>query len=481
MSISIFHKLSVALLSATLLVVIFMGLVIQWGFDKGFLEYINKEEQVEIQRLAEKLEEYYAEHLSWNGLAGHPEEVLILHAEILPLEKSRHRLNELIEKERHLKNPGKTSQDDTNEHRRHPIQRTVILDAAGNILYGDKLEPKLPHLSPLMYNGNRVGSIGLYLPRKLSESNQVTFVEKQTTFLLMAILTSVVVAIVISMLLAYNLARPIRRLSSAAGKLNEGDYSVRVKAGSRDELARLSQDFNTLATTLEENDLQRKRWVSDIAHELRTPLTSLKGQIEALQDGIRKPDQRTYDILYKGVGRLERLVEDLYDLNRSDLGTFSLIQKKVMFNQLVETEVSTLRGDAEQAGLKLSMTDSTTLLMVNGDAQRLQQLIGNLVTNSIRYTDHGGEIRVVLNQADSHAVLKVADSEPGVADADLPRLFNRLYRVEESRNRSLGGSGLGLAICREIVLAHGGTLEARHSELGGLLVIAAIPLLTDEK
>lgn len=483
MNISILNKLFTALLLATLLVVIFMTLVMQWGFDRGFLEYINKEEQEEVQRFAVKLEEYYAEHHSWDGLINNPYEVLKIHAEVLPPGKARHRLNDLEEKKHHPEKEKdiKSVREKKDEYRRYPIQRTVILDAAGNIIYGDKLQTKLPHMSPLMYNGDRVGSIGLYLPQKLQESNQVTFAEKQTTFMLMALLASGVIAIGTSMFLAYNLARPIRKLSSAARKLNEGDYGVRVKAGYRDELARLSEDFNTLAATLEENELQRKRWVSDIAHELRTPLTSLKGQIEALQDGIRTPDQRTYDILHQGVTRLERLVEDLYDLNRSDLGTFPLVKKKVEFNKLVEITVVAHQGEAEQAGIRLQMTDSSKLLSVYGDTQRLQQLIDNLLTNSIRYTDKGGEINVLLKAQEANAILEVEDSTPGVPDEALPRLFDRLYRVEESRNRALGGSGLGLAICREIVLAHGGSITARHSKSDGLHIIVSIPLITKKE
>ena len=479
MNISIRNKIFAVLFSATLLIVIFMSCVIQWGFDRGFLEYVNIEEQEEIQQLARKLEEYYSRKLSWNELADNPLKVYTMHAEILPPGKSQRLLNNLGRK-KHLDSEKKEPDDNQEKKHRYPIQRTVILDEAGKIIFGDKLYAKLPHMTPLLHNGARVGSIGLYLPQKLFESNQVTFIEKQTTFIIMAFLASMVIAIAFSMFLAFSLANPIRRLSSAAGKLNDGDYSVRVSVGYRDELGQLSQDINTLANTLKKNQEQRERWVSDIAHELRTPLTSLKGQIEALQDGIRTPDQRTYDRLQHGVNRLERLVNDLYDLNLSDVGAFAVVKNEVSINEILEMELIACRPAAEQAGLQLRVNSSPAELTVYGDSQRLQQMISNLLTNSVRYTNRGGEISVILRKEGTSAVLEIEDSAPGVPDTSLPRLFDRLYRVEESRNRALGGAGLGLAICREIVAAHGGTVAARHSSSGGLHVIVTIPLLDEE-
>lgn len=473
---SIRIKLFAALLLTTLLVVLIMALIVQWGFDRGFLEYINKEEQAETVQLAERLEQYYAAHKSWEEIAADPFIVFTMHAEIDS--SAGHRFKAVNSKKKHDE-PRKDFKDKKDDRRRFSIDRTVILDETGKIIFGEKLQSTLPHMLPLQYEGKRIGSIGLYLPEKLSEANQVTFIERQTAFLVTAFLISLFIAVAVSIFLAFSLTRPIRRLSSAARKLTEGDYGVRVKAGSRDELARLSQDFNTLATTLEENEEQRKRWVSDIAHELRTPLTSLKGLIEALQDGIRKPDQRTYDTLHKGVSRLERLVEDLYDLNRSDIGTFTMVKHEVDFSSLVSNEAAIFQRQAEQAGLKLDLEITENNLRVYGDSERLQQLIANLLTNCVRYTDSGGKINLQLRSEHGAAVLEIADSAPGVPDEALLRLFNRLYRVDESRNRALGGSGLGLAICREIALAHDGKITAHHSELGGVSIIFSIPLHTD--
>lgn len=475
--ISIQYKLFTAMLCATLVVVGLMTIVIQWGFDRGFLEYVNVEEQEEISRFAQQLEDYYAAKQNWRELAAEPLEVLKLHAMVVLQGRKKHHFHEVSIEGKMPKWMLETIQ---HEPRRHPIQRTILLDEKGKIFFGQKLHPWLPHLIPIMFEGREVGNVGLYPPKKLSETSQLMFREKQNSFILTACILAILVTIAISMLLAYNLTKPIRRLSFAARRLTEGDYSIRVQTGSRDELERLSSNFNLLAKTLEKNEDQRKQWVSDIAHELRTPLTTLKSQIEALQDGIRQPNAQTYDTLHKGVMRLERLIEDLYDLSRSDLGTFALITRKIDLGKLVENEVSSRQHEVDSAGLTLTISMENEPVLVDGDPQRLLQLTSNLLTNSIRYTDAGGEIEVQVTTDGGAGVLDVIDSSPGVPDEALPKLFDRLYRVEESRNRALGGAGLGLAICHQIALAHNGSIQAFHSNKGGLHFRVTIPSYTEE-
>lgn len=463
------------MLCAALAVAGYMAAVIQWSFDRGFLEYVNLEEQSEIKRLAQLLEAYYEKHQSWDTLVDRPLEILKIHALTMPEGRKRDRLLELAERgnlpDWILKPEGKEGKE-----LRHPIQRTLVLDADKNILFGQKIGSKLPHLIPLHFKDNQIGSLGLYPPKKITETHHLLFVEKQKLVILMVGIASIFITIGISLPLSYHLTKPIRNLSQAARHLISGDYSTRVRADAADELGRLSRDFNTLAATLEENEIQRKLWVSDIAHELRTPLTTLQGEIEALQDGIREPGKRTYDNLHKGIMRLGRLVEDLYDLSRSDLATNSITPEHLDFNRLVENEITTFRHEADRAGLTLELNNPSSSTPIWGDEQRLQQLIGNLITNSIKYTQQGGLIKVALQKTDSSVQLDIQDTAPGVPDEALPKLFNRLYRVEKSRNRSLGGAGLGLAICLQIVKAHHGTINAKHSTSGGLWVQVSLPL-----
>lgn len=475
MKISIQYKLFGAMLFAALAVVGYMAVVIQWSFDRGFLDYVNTEEQTEINRLAKLIEAKYAQDKSWEWAKGHPLEILKLHASTLPESRRRNKFIKLIEEE---KIPEWFYKPEKSRGPRHPLQRTVLLDKKGFVIFGFKDKDDPPYLIPIMFHDIEVGRLGLFPPHKLSETHQLLFVEKQKLIILMVGIAAVFITVGISLPLAYHLTKPIRRLSLAAKKLNTGDYSTRVSVKAEDELGRLSQDFNALAQTLEENEKTRKQWVSDIAHELRTPLTSLRGEIEALQDGIRKPGKQTYSNLHHGIVRLGRLVEDLYDLAESDLGSISIIPEDLDFVELTSLEIASHQQEAEQAGLVLEFVRKPNVLLVNGDKQRLQQLIGNLLTNSLKYTHSGGKIQVFLKASQSQAILEIQDTSPGVPDESLSRLFNRLYRVDQSRNRSLGGSGLGLSICTQIINAHGGTITAQHSPLGGLSITVTLPLAT---
>ncbi|WP_028579803.1 ATP-binding protein [Desulfogranum japonicum] len=478
MKISIQYKLFAIMLLAILSVVAFMTLVFQWSFDRGFLDYVNVEEQAEIVLLEKQLENYYNTHQTWAELKGNPLLVFAMWAEVMPNGKGKHRLMEIVAKGR-MPDSHHSDNERRDDHPRYPIQRTVILDEAGEIVFGRITEGKLPALRALEYQGKEVGRIGIYPPQKLMEVNQLLFVQKQQEVIVLTCLAAILITIVLSLVLAWHWTKPIRLLSVAVQKLALGDYSTRVNNRSGDELERLSHDVNTLAKTLEENEQQRQQWVSDIAHELRTPLTGLKGEIEGLQDGIRKPGPQTYTNLYNGVTRLERLVNDLYDLTRGDMGNFAMMNKQLDLCALVESSLAAHQFEADLAGLELSCKRPDTSLYILGDGQRIQQLMSNLLINSIRYTDSGGKVIVTLAGVERSAVLTLDDSKPGVPDQALSRLFDRLYRVEQSRNRSFGGSGLGLAISRQIVMAHNGQIHASVSPLGGLQICVRFPLLDE--
>ena len=480
MKLTIQYKLFLALLTAAVAVISYMAVVIQWSFDKGFLEYIDTTEQEEIGLLATELETHYAEYKSWDQLKAEPEVILRLRANTLPDGKRK----ELIVKK--LSNndyPGWfTELNNETQNRRplHAILRTVVLDKNKDIVYGRQFGDQLPSLRPIYYQNQEVGYIGHYPPKILSNSHQLLFVKKQKLIILLVGVAAIFITIGLSLPLAFHLTKPVRRLSEATRKLITGDYSTRVAISSQDELGQLSRDINSLAQTLAQNETQRKLWVSDIAHELRTPLTALQGEVEAVQDGIRKPDEQTFTNLHHGVMRLKRLVEDLYDLSRSELGVLSFYREKIDLGQLLKDEITTRTGELKQAELTIKLEGTDQPLYIFGDRQRLHQLIGNLLNNSINYTDRGGTIALSLQSDQATVQLDIHDTAPGVPDDSLPLLFKRLYRVEESRNRALGGSGLGLAICQQIVKAHDGTITAQHSPAGGVWIQVTLPLLGEK-
>jgi len=275
---------------------------------------------------------------------------------------------------------------------------------------------------------------------------------------------------------------PVKRLMFATHRLAGGDYTTRVAAGRRDELDRLAGDFNVLADSLQRAERSRRDFIADISHELRTPLAVLRGELEAIEDGVHAFDRHSLASLQTEVAMLNKLIEDLYELSLSDVGALSYRKVPADIGQLVRASVEAMRESfrAKQITLSLTLPEPSAQESTNGaagmifqvDPARFVQLLKNLLLNSLRYTDPGGSVCVSVTVVPRGWQLDIQDSLPGVPAEALPHLFERLYRVDESRSRQSGGAGLGLALCRAIVTAHGGTTIARPSPLGGVWITA---------
>jgi two-component system sensor histidine kinase BaeS len=276
-------------------------------------------------------------------------------------------------------------------------------------------------------------------------------------------------------LLARQLSRPVRELMATVTELTQGQYNRRASIPGRDEIGQLARAVNSLAATLEKNRTARQRWMADIAHELRTPVAILKGEVEALADGVRQPDGRSLSSLGDEINQLAALVDDLQTLALTDAGALDLRRERLDLAALIRqvAEPFTERLAARNIGLELELPATMEL---RGDAQRLRQLLQNLLENSVRYVTGGGRVRILLGATTEGVLLSVEDSGPGVTDMQLKHLFDRFYRVEQGRSRAGGGSGLGLSICRNIVEAHGGRIRAHRAESGGLAVRIELPV-----
>ena len=356
--------------------------------------------------------------------------------------------------------------------------RLSLLDADGRYVSGN------PHVAddaaavPILRGEQTVGTLRLAPLPRVSEADDIAFEQAQQRSAMIAALAVLVGALVFAFALARWLLAPVRALAAGTRALAAGDYARRIPAERRDELGALSRSFNQLAATLEQARDARRQWGADIAHELRTPLAVLRGEIQALQDGIRAPTAQALDSLHAECERLAHLIEDLYQLALADSGALDYRFEPLDLAELVRDAVELQRPACADAGLLLEQ-HLADALYVNGDARRLGQLIDNLLTNARRYTDAPGRIRVVLTRLGAQARLVVEDTAPGVPAAALPHLFDRLFRVEHSRTRAHGGAGLGLAICRAIVEAHGGRIVAQPSPLGGLGVVVELPMDAD--
>ncbi len=478
MKISIKYRLFLAFLLATCTLVGCMFLVMKISFDRGFLRYINNLEQVRLTQLNDNLQMAYSSHGSWEFLRDNPAAWFRLLADTLPEDLSLPRpLQKLKQRPQDEAVPG--SWPTRRKMRRAPHQfewRVVLLDANRQPIFGPRhYDPKVPP-KPLTLGEQTIGYLGLLAPQHLVSPLQQRFVEKQRrSFALIALIMAAAAAL-LSIPLAQRLVRRITNLAAATHQLSAGQYDTRVPAGGSDELGQLAQDFNRLAQTLEKNQQLRRQWVADISHELRTPLAVLRGEIEALQDGVRPQSPQSLAMLHDEVMHLNRLVEDLYQLSLADINALSYRKKPTKLGETLRQAVEPFRGEFAERGIRLSceISAADTLLM-QADNRRLHQLFSNLLENSLRYTESGGELQIRATQNAGQITIHFEDTAPGVPEDKMECLFDRLFRVESSRSRRTGGAGLGLALCKTIVEAHDGTITARPSTLGGLWVEIILP------
>ncbi|HPG93235.1 MAG TPA: ATP-binding protein [Dokdonella sp.] len=354
------------------------------------------------------------------------------------------------------------------------LSRLLLVDRDGVPVIGDPGIRSDASSLPIEVDGNPVGTLYLRALPQLRGDTDLAFARDQLRNALIASIAVLALALLLAFALARWLLDPVRELAAGTRALAAGDYARRVADARGDELGALAQDFNHLASTLEQHREARRRWAADIAHELRTPLSILRGEIQALQDGVRSSTPAALASLQAECERMGSLIEDLYQLSLADAGALEYRFEELDLVALVEDSLEARQRGFEEAGLQVEK-HVEPIPLVRGDARRLGQLIDNLLVNTLRYTDAPGRVRVSLASEPGAILLRVEDSAPAVPVESLPLLFDRLYRVDASRNRAAGGAGLGLAICQAIVVAHGGRIEATASALGGVRISAWFP------
>jgi len=262
--------------------------------------------------------------------------------------------------------------------------------------------------------------------------------------------------VVATVLVGRRLVRPLRALTDAARSLQDGDMTARVAVTGRDEVARLGAAFNEMSASREKYEELRKTMVSDVAHELRTPLSNIRAWLEGTQDGLVERDEALVTSLLEETLLLQHIVDDLQDLSLADAGKLRLRKEDVRLADVLAQVAVAHAARAHAVGVELRVRSAE--VDVVADPKRVRQIVDNLVGNALRHTGRGGVVTVVARREGDQAVVEVADTGTGIAEEDLPRVFERFWRAEKSRNRDAGGSGLGLAIVRDLAEAHGGTV-----------------------
>ena len=362
-------------------------------------------------------------------------------------------------------NPNKKKQFISMPDRLGLSSRLSLYDANKQFVVGEPSDSPVSY-RPIMVNDKVVGYLGLKPVLDQDDAISINFFSNQKRYLLLVYGLTFLTSLIAALLLATYFKKPIQRLLQATRELTKGNFQHQVTVNRNDELGDLSTELNYLAVILDQHEQSRRQWVADTSHELKTPLAVLQAQIEAMQDGIRKPTPEHFESMLRQVTSLKKLTQDLADLAQAEAQQLKCYFAEVNPWNVVLQEVENFKPKFEQANLSVSVQGEGANLQL--DIDRFKQIMVNLLGNSIRYTEAGGEVRVHTEQSATHWSVIVDDSPLGLSDEQLARLGERFYRVDDSRTRSTGGTGLGLALSGKIAQALGGKLSFEHSPLGGL-------------
>jgi two-component system sensor histidine kinase BaeS len=333
----------------------------------------------------------------------------------------------------------------------------IVRPGAGYVSGQQVPDPALKAGIPIQVNGEQVGTLleGRQPFAALPTAGQ-DFLRRVNLALVVATLSATGLALILGILLTRALTRPVRELTEATRAVAAGQLGLQVEVRSKDELGQLAASFNQMSTDLARARNLRRQLTADVAHELRTPLTLILGHAEALSEGVLPANAENLRLVHEEAQRLSRMVEDLRLLSRAEAGELPLTLGPVEPEPLARDVVAKYSPAAAHSRLTLELQADSRLPTIRADADRLNQVLDNLLDNAIRHTPANGTITVRLTSSADKVRFEVRDTGPGISPEDLPRVFERFYRADAARSRDTGGSGLGLAIARSIVEAHGG-------------------------
>jgi len=444
-------KLILAFLAVVLVAVALVAVIASQTTAKEFSDFIFDQYQ---EGTISQLEEYYRSHGEWTGVDA---EVslpgrLPLDGHIPPGARER---------------GGITITD---------VSGKIIIAGSGYQLGDTISQAEFADASPITVDGQTVGwilSIRLEFGRGPSEA---LFLNRINQTLIFSAIGALFVALVLGIFLARTLTRPLRELTAATRAVAEGDLGLTVPVRSRDELGELTASFNRMSEELARSTNIRRQMTADIAHELRTPISIILGHADAVHDRVLPPTQETFDIIRDEACRLERLVEDLRTLSRADAGELALTRRPIPPATLLEDAAAAYHPLALERGIEVRREIAPDLPEVDVDPDRMAQVLGNLLSNALRYTLEGGSVTLAASLLEYEVEIRIQDTGPGIRAEDIQHVFDRFYRADKSRQRDSGGLGLGLAIAKSIVENHGGRIWAESPDDSGTTFVITLPI-----
>ena len=468
------YKLFLAILATALVSVLALQQAQRYSFESGLKRYSESSRLERLDPLIVGLTDIYIRDNSWQSLRGQAR---------LPIPEILIRSDQRFDRPRHRSGSFDGSPESGGSARferprrfdrpRGLFAELALLDENKKLIAG-AIDVHESVDTPIIYDGVTIAYLtmpsGSRVPRQIDQR----FSEQQQTGRIWAVIVILIGALLFAFLISRSLGMPIKNLIEQVQKLSDGHYNVTFVDEKSDEFVSLSNNLSSLAANLRDNRINRQQWISDISHELRTPVAILQAEIECIEDEHKPLDMDSLMSLKSEVNRLSYLIGDLHQLSQADSGAMSFNFSMCDIASEVENALATA---AERFAEKnISVTNSTgDLPLVYGDVFRLRQVTNNIIENTLRYTDSPGSFQITWSQLDDAIELLFEDSTPTVPESSLPKLFNRLYRVDPSRNRATGASGLGLSICHAIIKAHQGEITAEKSTLGGLAIRFSLP------
>jgi signal transduction histidine kinase len=463
------NSLIFKLMGAFLLVVALGAIIIFWltsrATQNAFNLYATRNGQALAKRLSPILAEYYSTNMSWQGVDTFLQSQLSSIAATITPGNGKGQ------------GQGFGQGQDAGTGRQAGIwgalgqrmilangQGIVVSDTAGELSGQSLTITQLENGATVMVNDTQVGTI-LVTPNDFASSNTPAgqFLTSVNKSIILSVVFASVIALLLGAILFFEITAPLRQLNKAASAIAQGDLSQRVTIRSHDELGELSQTFNQMAESLDRNETQRQHLMADIAHELRTPITVIQANLEAMLDEVLPLDVEQVAALHDETLLLSRLVGDLRLLSQAEAGVLKLERQETEIGSLIQRVMEKIKVQAQQNGITMEIEIQDNLPRIWIDADRITQVLNNLIGNALRYTPRDGKIIVSATKfpdSEGNIQICVTDTGSGIDPEALPFVFDRFYRADLSRARNSGGSGLGLAIVKQLIEAHGGKVEA---------------------
>jgi len=336
------------------------------------------------------------------------------------------------------------------------------------------VQPGAAASAPVMVGGRQIGRVTVSRDDgRLFTEEEIQLRQQLIRMHVIAGATSAAIALAAALYLAVTLSRPLRRIRAGAEAMGAGDLDTRVPESGDDEIRAVAEALNGLAETLQQEEGLRKESVADLAHELRTPVMGLLARVEAAQDGVLADETANLAAMHDEALRLTGLLDDLSALAEAERPGLLLSAQEVDLAAIAVMQVGVFADSFAEKGIALS--SDADMAIVYGEPKRLEQIVVNLLSNALRYTDAGGRVSIAVRTAGDDAVLEVADTGIGISAEDVPHVFTRFWRGEKSRSRATGGAGIGLSIVKELVRAHGGHVSVESVPGGGSVFRVLIP------